>query len=372
MDLSLSELFDVNKEYNHLRIFDLIRDPDVSQIVINRFDRVFYTSSQGTLQAVDIFNNQASYLQWIDDLLGLTDASVKSLEAARGSVIEGSFLAENTSLYGSIHIVTGNLTRGDPAVTVRKQPQQYITLSEMLNQGVLNVEMMEFLEKAVMGRSNILISGGSGTGKTTMARALSGCIYDPLQRIVTVEDIDELHIAVDRPTAVSLTTYKKYDEHGNIISRVDLEDLVKEALRMRADRIWVGETRGKEAYALVKACNSGHDGSVTTIHADNGRQAVQQLATYVMESGLAEESARTQVAQAFQVVVQMSKVKMGRRVVSEIRELSPSLEGGTSKDALLFSYDYNLNDFVTGSRPGNDLINAWSRYATNTNMFGNY
>lgn len=363
MSEDLSRLFGAgeNEDWSTTRMFQLLRDPEVSQVVVNRFDRVFYVIKGATRTLESVFPDPASYIRWINDLLSMTDVGYTDVEAAKTSIIEGSFDARATDLHGSIHVATREITRGDPAVTIRKQPRDVITLDTMLAQGMMSPEMRAFLETAVRGRANILLSGGSGAGKTTMARAL-GWYIDPEQRILTVEEIDELHLDDRLPNVVSLTTHRQSDSEGRVIREVELGDLVREALRMRADRIWVGETRGKEAYALVKACNSGHDGSCTTMHADNGKQAVKQLVTYVMESGLTEEVAREQVAQAFHLVIQISRVKLGRRVITEITELEPVREGTEQRRNELFKYDHDSGQFVTVGKPSPRLLRDWSRY----------
>src|SRR5690606_1949814 len=144
-----------------------------------------------------------------------------------------------------------------------------------------------------------------------------------------------------------------------------LEDLVRHSLRMRADRIWVGETRGKEAYALVKACLSGHDGSVTTLHANNASQAIRQLISYVMESHLTEEVARDQVSGAFHLAVQIQQVKLGRRVITEIVELENVREGNEQRRNQLWRYDHASDTFIRVGTPTGRLRQALARYNVN-------
>jgi len=353
-----------NSDKGSARLWDMLRDPKVTQLVINRHDVVFYSDNLGVHQVDKLFPNQESYIDWLNSVMSITDVGYKDINDAKCSVIEGSFNPQLTDLHGSIHISTKEITRGDPALTIRKQPRQIVSLDEMLKQGMMSNEMRLFLELAVRGRSNILLSGGSGAGKTTLARALSWFI-DPLQRVITVEEIDELHLANRLPNVVSLTTYRHSDEEGRVVRETSLGDLVREALRMRADRIWVGETRGSEAYALVKACNSGHDGSITTVHGDTGQQAVKQLITYVMEGGLTEEVARDQVAQAFHLVIQISRVKMGKRVITEITELESVREGTEQRRNPLFLYNHETEEFTAAGRPTNRLIQHWTKYGVN-------
>jgi Flp pilus assembly CpaF family ATPase len=364
MSTDLSSLFISSNDASSAKMFAILSDPEVNQITVNRFDRVYSSTINGVQLVKDIFPNRDAYMRWLNELIQWTDVPYDDIEAVAASIIEGSFDPEKTDVRGSIHIATKDLTRGDPSLTVRKQPNEVITLDTMLNQGMMSLDMRNFLELVVRGRSNVLISGGSGAGKTTLTRALSWFV-DPNHRILVAEDIDELHLGDILPNVVSLTTFRAFDNLGRIVREVKLEDLVKEALRMRADRIWVGETRGSEAYALVKACNSGHDGSVTTIHADSGKGAVKQLITYVMENGLSEEVAREQVAQAFHLVIQISKVKMGRRVITEITELEPVREGTEQRRNTLFVYDYETDSFRQLAGPTKRLINDWQRNGAN-------
>lgn len=364
MSQEINSIFDSSVEIGASKMFGFLNDPDVNQITVNKFDRVYISTNEGVHLVKDVFPNRDSYTSFLNQLINITDVECYDVENVSKSVLEGSFDQERTTIRGSIHIATKELTRGEPALTVRKQPKDAITLDKMLSQKMMSQDMRNLLEASIRGRSNILISGGSGAGKTTLTKALAWFV-DPNHRILVAEEIDELNLDDFLPNVVSLTTFRSYDQQGKIVREVKLDDLVKEALRMRADRIWVGETRGREAYSLVKACNSGHDGSVTTIHADSGKGAVKQLVTYVMESGLSEEVARDQVAQAFHLVIQISKVKMGRRVITEITELEPVREGTEQRRNTLFIYDFETDSFRRVGQPSPRLSEDWLKNSTN-------
>ena len=337
--------------------------PSCQQIFANGPDRFYYIDTRHGLTRLpaDAMTGEA-YLRWTDALLACTDiGQFHRLGTSPLAVIEGSFLTDRIAIHGSIHIVTDRLTRSWPAVTVRKQPSEKITLAQMEGQAMLSGQMRELLEAAVLGRLNLLVSGGSGAGKTTLARALSLLIPSE-QRIVTAEEIDELAVGGHLPNSVSMTTWRSFDELGVTRVEVTLEQLVREALRMRPDRIWVGETRGQEAYALVKACNSGHDGSLTTVHGDNGQQAVKQLVSYVTESHLSEITALDQVARAFHLVVQISKPDPQTRFITEITELEPVREGTEQRRNPLFLRNPVTGSFDQVGVPSTRLCDLAARY----------
>lgn len=343
------------------RMLSLICDPDVSQVTIDGHDRVNFIDSRGAQTASHVFPSPASYTAFLNSLLTLTDAGYTDVETANASFIEGSFRTGDViDVYGSIHIATREVTRGEACLTVRKQPKGIITLDKMLAQGMLNNDMRLFLETAVRGRSNILVSGGSGAGKTTLTRALTAFI-DPMQDVLTAEEIDELHLRERLRNVKALTTFRKYDEMGRLVRETTLDDIVREAFRMRAQRIMVGETRGKEAYALVKACTSGHDGSLTTIHADSAVQAGRQLITYVMEAGVPEDVARDHVSRAFHLVVQISKTRMQRRVITEVIYQEPVMEGKTQRYVPLWAFNHTSgqHEYVATSLPPR-LLEHWA------------
>ncbi len=346
------------------KMFELLNDENVSEITVNAHNILYYTEDGRRKRANEaLFRDPADYERWIDSVLrDNSDAEYASLSEARGNVDVVEASLRGGSLYGSIHVCLDEITRSNPIVTVRKQPRIHITLDQMLEQDMLDSGMRLFLEMAMKGRLNILVSGGSGAGKTTMVRALAQYI-DPNNRVITCEEIDELHLQA--PNVVPLFTHVARDRDGRMIRKVELDDLVRHTLRMRPERVWVGEVRGKEAYSLVKACNTGHDGSLTTVHADTGRAAIQNLITYVMEAGVDEDVARDQIVRAFDLLVHIKKVRYDRRVVAEITEVESVVEAKNVRLTNLWEYAYNTDSFMVLDSPTPEMQRKLFQYGVN-------
>lgn len=346
------------------KMFELLRDEAVSEITVNSYDTLYYTEDGLRKRANHaLFRDAADYERWINSVLrDHSDSEYSSLDQARGreDVIEASL--RGGELYGSIHICLEEITRTNPVVTVRKQPRIHITLDQMMHQAMMDAPMRAFMEMAMKGRLNILVAGGSGAGKTTMVRALAQFV-DPNNRVITCEEIDELHLQA--PNVVSLLTHIEKDDRGVVLRKVELDDLVRHTLRMRPDRVWVGEVRGKEAYSLVKACNTGHDGSLTTVHADTGRAAIQNLITYVQEAGVDQAVARDQIMRAFDIIIHIKKVSFNRRVVAEITEVGNVAEGDNVRLTNLWEYNAENDAFLQIDSPTPELQRKLHRYGVN-------
>lgn len=208
-------------------------------------------------------------------------------------------------------------------ITIRRFPKRRLMVDDFLRLGSMSARMARFLERAVIAKKNILISGGTGSGKTTLLNVLSGAIPSA-ERIVTIEDAAELQL--HQPHVVSLET-----KHANMEGKgaFTIRDLVKNALRMRPDRIVVGECRGGEALDMLQAMNTGHDGSLTTIHANSPLEALSRLETLVLMAGLdlPSHAIREQISRSIHVIVQQTRLSDGSRKVTsvaEIDELDPS------------------------------------------------
>ena len=220
-----------------------------------------------------------------------------------------------------------------PSITIRKFSKDRLTVQDLIAFGSITEKMAEFLRACVVSRLNIVISGGTGSGKTTLLNILSGFIPDD-ERIVTIEDAAELQMHQDHVVRME-TKPPNIDGSGS----VSIRDLVRNSLRMRPDRIVVGECRGGEALDMLQAMNTGHDGSLTTIHANTPRDALSRLETLSLMSGIDMplNVIREQIASAVDVIVQQSRMKDGTRKVTYVTEVA-GMEGNTIVMTDIFKY----------------------------------
>jgi pilus assembly protein CpaF len=233
-----------------------------------------------------------------------------------------------------------------PNLTIRKFSREKLTVEQLMAFGSITKPMSDFLRACVLARLNIIISGGTGSGKTTLLNVLSSFI-SPTERIVTIEDAAELRL--DQEHVVRMES-KPATVEGR--GTVTIRDLVHNSLRMRPDRIVVGECRGGEALDMLQAMNTGHDGSLTTIHANSPRDALSRLETLTLMAGmdLPLRVVREQIASAMDLVVQTSRLKDGSRKVTAITEVA-GMEGETIVMTDIFKYEQtgiNTNDSVVG------------------------
>jgi pilus assembly protein CpaF len=234
-----------------------------------------------------------------------------------------------------VNIIIPPLAIDGPSISIRKFSKKSITLDIMAAQNNVSPMMAKLLKIASRCRLNILISGGTGSGKTTLLNAMSQMI-DPAERIVTIEDAAELQL--QQPHVVRLETrIANLEGDGEITMR----DLVKNALRMRPDRIILGEVRGAEAVDMLQAMNTGHDGSLGTIHANRPREALTRLENMIGLAGinLPSKAVRTQIAAAIDVIVQVSRMRDGMRRITHIMEIV-GMEGDVITTQDLYTYEF--------------------------------
>lgn len=223
-----------------------------------------------------------------------------------------------------VNAIIPPLSLNGPIITIRKFPPTQMGEEQLTKNESLTKKMLEFLKFCVSNRMNILISGGTGSGKTTLLNVLSGFIPSG-ERIVTIEDSAELRLA--QPHVISLETRPANMEGRGLIT---IRDLVRNSLRMRPDRIVIGECRGGEAFDLLSAMNTGHDGSLSTIHANSPRDALSRFETLVLMAGmdLPSRAIRQQIASAVQIIIQQSRFSDGSRKITHIVEVT-GMEGET-------------------------------------------
>ena len=221
-----------------------------------------------------------------------------------------------------------------PSLTIRKFPKHRLVFEDLVAYGSVDANMVEFLRVCVEMRKNIVVSGGTGSGKTTLLNVLSNFIPDS-DRIVTIEDAAELKLA--QPNLVSLESRPPNLEGKGA---VPIRDLVRNSLRMRPDRIVVGECRGGEALDMLQAMNTGHDGSLTTVHANNPRDVISRLEVLVLMAGmeLPVSAIREQVASAVHLILQQSRFPCGSRKITRITEVV-GVESGTVQLQDIFTFD---------------------------------
>jgi pilus assembly protein CpaF len=316
---------------------DLLADPGISEIMVNRFDEI-YVERNGQLTRVDIaFSTDQAVLGAIERIVAPIGRRID----------ESSPMVDARLKDGSrVNAVIPPLALKGCNITIRKFSKSKLVDTDMINFGSVTKDMMRFLEIAVGQAANIVISGGTGSGKTTLLNVMSNYIPDE-ERIVTVEDAAELQLA--KPHLISLESRPPNSEGKGAIT---IRDLVKNCLRMRPDRIVVGECRGGEALDMLQAMNTGHDGSMTTAHANTPRDCIARLEVMTLMSGLdlPLRAIREQIASAVHMIVQQSRFPDGSRKITHITEVT-GMEGDIVQlqDIFLFKQEgYDDNGKIKG------------------------
>ncbi|MDR1558172.1 MAG: Flp pilus assembly complex ATPase component TadA [Clostridiales bacterium] len=286
----------------------LIEDESVTEIMVNGKDNV-YLERDGRIEHSDVrFDSE-------EDLLSIINKIVK--EVGR-EVNQSSPIVDARLIDGSrVSIVLPPVSLTGPVITIRKFPAIAMTLEQLLDWHAISDEAAEFLHKLVIAKYNIFVVGGTGTGKTTFLNALCNCIPRD-ERIITIEDSAELRI-VNVPNLVSLETKNATASSGTEIS---IRALIKSSLRMRPDRIIVGEVRGPEALDMLQAMNTGHDGSLSTGHANSTQDMLSRLETMILsDSDFPLESVKRQIASSLDIMIFLGRLRDKSRKVLEISEV---------------------------------------------------
>ncbi len=291
-------------------ITELLTDKNITEIMVNS-PKEIYIEIDGQLikdESISFINDEhiVRTIQRLIEPLGRTIDAANPMVDSR--LEDGS----------RINAVIPPLSTKGPVITIRKFKETMTSIEDLIRIGTLTPYMARFLESSVKGKLNIIVCGGTGSGKTTLLNILSSFI-SPQERIITIEDAAELHLRQEHVISLE-TRVTNYESDGEVTIR----DLVKNSLRMRPDRILVGEVRGKEAFDMLQAMNTGHDGSLTTLHANGPQDALNRLETMVLMSGLdiPIKAIREYIASAIDLVVNIERMNDGKRKVTSISELS--------------------------------------------------
>ncbi len=318
-----NELFDDIMGYGPLE--PLLADPAITEIMINGHQQI-YIEKQGKLHQVEVALRDQAHL------LNIIERIVSSIGR---HVDEASPMVDARLKDGSrVNVILPPLSLVGPVVTIRKFSKTPFKAKDLIAFGSISPKMVSFLEACVKGRMNVIVSGGTGSGKTTLLNILSGFIPED-ERIVTIEDAAEIQL--DQNHVVTLESRPANTEGRGQIS---IRDLVRNALRMRPDRIIVGEVRSSEALDMLQAMNTGHDGSLTTTHANSPRDTIARIETMVMMAGMELPlfAIRSQVASAIDIIVQQSRFRDGTRRVTNITEIT-GMEGDVVSMQDLFVFE---------------------------------
>ena len=303
----------------------LLEDPDITEVMVNGSQKVYIEKSGKLVKTNVQFESDQHVLRVIERII---------LPLGRRIDAESPTVDARLPDGSRVNAVIPPVAIDGPSITIRKFSREKLTINQLVSFGSITPQMAEFLKACVIARLNIVISGGTGSGKTTLLNVLSSYIPDD-ERIVTIEDAAELRLHQDHIVRLE-TKPANLDGKGVVSTR----DLVRNALRMRPDRIVVGECRGGEALDMLQAMNTGHDGSLTTLHANAPRDALSRLETMAMMSGmdLPLKVIREQIASAVDLIVQQSRLRDGTRKVVAITEVA-GMEGDTIVLTDIFKFE---------------------------------
>jgi len=306
----------------------LLKDPDVTEVMVNGPGRVYVERAGKLTLTGATFADEAHLRRIIEKIVAQVGRRVdEATPMVDARLPDGS----------RVNAIIPPLAIGGPFLTIRKFAKDPFTVDDLIGFGTFSPETARFLEACVKGRLNIIVSGGTGTGKTTALNVLSSFIPAD-ERVVTIEDAKELQLRQDHVLALEA---RPPNVEGK--GEVRIRDLVRNALRMRPDRIVVGECRGGEALDMLQAMNTGHDGSLTTVHANTPRDSLSRIETMVLMAGmeLPVRAIREQMASAIDVIVQLARLRDGSRRVTHVSEVQ-GMEGDVIVLQDLFLFDYAM------------------------------
>jgi pilus assembly protein CpaF len=316
-----------------------VRDAEVTEIMVNGWDSIYVERAGKLYWTGSKFHDDSQLRRTIDKIVGKVGRRIdESSPYVDARLPDGS----------RVNAIIPPLSIDGPTLTIRKFSADPYQAEDLISFGTMTRQTVDLLDACVRGRLNILVSGGTGAGKTTTLNVLSSFLPDD-ERIITIEDSAELRL--QQPHVVRLE-YRPPNIEGK--GEVSIRDLVRNSLRMRPDRIVVGEVRGGEALDMLQAMNTGHDGSISTIHSNSPRDALSRLETMTMMAGmdLGVRSIREQVASALNMIIHIARMKDGSRRITHVTEIV-GMEGDVITLQDLFTFDYSAGIDEEGRFLGN-------------------
>lgn len=326
----------------------IIEDKSITEIMINGFDNIFVERAGKLERLADKFESQER----------LRNIITKFVQEMGRSVNESNPIVDTRLKDGSrVNVVLDPIALDGPIVTIRRFPEEGMTIQKLIQYGSITPEAAIFLEKLVRAKYNIFISGGTGSGKTTFLNALSNYI-PKTERVITIEDSAELQIK-HIPNLVRLETR---NANSTGVGGISMKDLIKSSLRMRPERIIVGEVRGEEALDMLQAMNTGHDGSISTGHANSAADMLSRIETMVLSGagGLPLEAIRQQIASAVDIIIHLSRMRDSTRKTLEITEIQELKDG---KFILNRLFQFQEDEHTTVRKVSGKLVRTGNKMA---------
>lgn len=330
----------------------LTRDPLITEVMVNGYNKVFFEKGGKVFQAYAANFRDQEHTQTV---------ATRFLRAINKSVSSTTPLVDGQLADGSrVNVIHTSLAEGETVITIRRFPNKTWTLIDLINFNAMPEEMALDLARAVEGRSSILVVGGTGSGKTTLLNAASGCIPTE-ERLVTVEDSRELRLHPDADNVIHLQARRGTEK----VEEITMQRLVKNALRMRPDRIIVGETRSAEVIDYLQACSTGHEGSMSTIHANSPQEVTTRINLLVAQSGvsLRQEEVMDAIGLAIDMVVFAKRFPDGARRITDLSELVYDEPTHTIKAKPIWQWDDDLKQHVKRNDFSDKLNTRFYQYA---------
>ncbi|WP_282926488.1 CpaF family protein [Helcococcus kunzii] len=319
---------DLYSEYRGLGILDkFLADDSINEIMINSYKEIYLEKDGKIIKSRYSFSDNDDYMRIIQKMVS---------ESGREVNISNPIVDINLKDGSRVNIVLNPISKDNPVVTIRKFAEKTITLKQLIEFNTIDEKTAEFISDLVQSRYNIMIGGGTSSGKTTFLNALSEYISKD-ERIITIEDSRELKI-LDNDNWISLESRQPNSSNKGAIT---IKDLIKNSLRMRPDRIIVGEVRSDETLDMLQAMNTGHDGSLSTAHANSSKDMISRLETMVLRSSenIPIEAIKRMINSSIEIIIQLKRVSLSRRRVIEISEVLQD-ENGKTVINIIFKYDY--------------------------------